>query len=75
VTRETHDVVDAALRLSTRERAEVIAKLIVSLDGEPDEDVEAAWAAEIERRARRVLAGEGEFEDWETIREQLRPGR
>lgn len=52
----------------------MIAKLIASLDGERDEDVEAAWAAEIERRARGVLAGEGEFEDWKKIREQLRPG-
>jgi len=74
VTRESHEVIDAALRLSTKERAEVIAKLIASLDGERDEDVEAAWAAEIERRARGVLAGEGEFEDWKKIREQLRPG-
>jgi putative addiction module component (TIGR02574 family) len=74
VSRESREVVDAALRLSPKERAEVIAKLLASLEGERDEDVEAAWAAEIEHRARRVLAGEGEFEDWETIREQLRPG-
>jgi hypothetical protein len=57
VTRESHAVIDAALRLSTKERAEVIAKLLATLEGEPDEDVEAAWAAEIERRARRVIAG------------------
>jgi putative addiction module component (TIGR02574 family) len=74
VTRESHEVIDAALRLSTKERAEVIARLLASLEGERDEDAEAAWAAEIEQRARRVLAGEGEFEDWETIRERLRPG-
>lgn len=66
-------MIDAALRLSTRERAEVIAKLLASLEGERDEDVEAAWAVELEQRARQVLAGKGEFEDWETIREQLRP--
>jgi hypothetical protein len=54
----------------SRERNEAIARI----ERERDEQIEAAWAAEIERRARRVLAGEGEFEDWEKIREQLRPG-
>lgn len=65
---------DAAMRLSTKERAEVVAKLLATLDGDREPDVEAAWAAEIERRARKALAGEGVFEDWESIREQLRPG-
>lgn len=73
MTRESHDVVDAALRLPPKQRAEVIARLLASLDGEVDNDVEAAWAVEIEHRARRVLNGEGEFEDWETIRDELRP--
>jgi putative addiction module component (TIGR02574 family) len=41
-----------ALRLSLDERAQLAADLIASIDGEPDEDAEAAWAAEIERRPR-----------------------
>jgi putative addiction module component (TIGR02574 family) len=72
MTRDSNQVLDAALRLTPKERAEVVAKLLATLDGD-DDDVEAAWAAEIERRARRVLAGEGEFEDWEDIRDGLRP--
>lgn len=40
-----------------------------------DKDIQAVWAAEIERRVRRVLRGEGRFEDWDDIREQLRPKR
>lgn len=73
MTRESRDVLGAAMKLPVKERAEVVAELLASLEGEADEDVEAAWAAEIERRARRAAAGEGDFEDWEAVRDQLRP--
>lgn len=66
-------LLDEALLLSVRDRAALAAELLASLDGADDEDVEAAWAAEIQRRAERVLAGEAEFEDWDTVREGLRP--
>ena len=33
-------------------------------------DVEAAWAAEIERRARRVMAGESAGIPWEDVRQR-----
>jgi putative addiction module component (TIGR02574 family) len=39
-----------ALQLPTKERAKLAGELLESLDDEPDEDVEAAWNAEIERR-------------------------
>jgi putative addiction module component (TIGR02574 family) len=61
-----------ALKLPTDKRAELAAELLRSLDGEPDEDVEAAWAAEIERRVRDVKAGKARFEDWEVIRDRAR---
>lgn len=59
-----------ALALPLEERADVAAELLASLDGtEPDSaDVEAAWAAEIERRARRVLAGDSLGIPWEEVR-------
>jgi hypothetical protein len=46
------------LELPTDERAAVVTELLASLDeAEPPagEDMKAAWAEEIERRARRVL--------------------
>jgi putative addiction module component (TIGR02574 family) len=61
-----------ALKLPTDKRAELAAELLRSLDGEPDEDVETAWAAEIERRVRDVEAGKARFEDWEVIRDRAR---
>ena len=56
---DVENVLVAALRLSTEERAAVAAELIQSLD-EPEqatERVEAAWAEEIQQRLVDVDAG------------------
>jgi len=63
-----------ALALSLEERADVAAELLASLDGPGAEDraaVQAGWAAEIERRARRVLTGKSVGEPWEDVRERI----
>ncbi len=60
-----------ALALPVADRADVAAELLASLDDtEADNpaEVEAAWAAEIERRARRVLAGESAGLAWNDVR-------
>jgi putative addiction module component (TIGR02574 family) len=60
-----------ALALPADERADVAAELLASLDEAPPDDpaeVEAAWAREIERRARRVMTGESTGEPWEDVR-------
>lgn len=60
-----------ALTLPLHERADVAAELLASLDdahAEHPAEVEAAWAAEIERRARRVIAGESAGVLWEDVR-------
>ena len=65
------EVLREALTLSVEERADVAAELLASLDEAPPDDpaeVEAAWAREIERRARRVMSGESAGEPWEDVR-------
>ena len=59
-----------ALTLPLEERADVAAELLASLDGGETDvaDVQAAWAAEIEKRARRVLAGDSSGRPWEDVR-------
>jgi putative addiction module component (TIGR02574 family) len=59
-----------ALGWSADERAEVATELLASLDEVETDiaDVEAAWAAEIERRAHRVLAGESSGIPWDEVR-------
>jgi putative addiction module component (TIGR02574 family) len=58
MSKTTDDILNKAKRLSTTERAELAAGLLASLDGEPEVDVEAEWAAEIQRRVERVRSGE-----------------
>ena len=65
------DLLREALTLPIAERADVAAELLASLDDAETEnrtEVEAAWAAEIERRARRVLSGESAGLPWEDVR-------
>jgi putative addiction module component (TIGR02574 family) len=71
MTSRANDLLREALTLPLDERADVAAELLASLDdaaAEHPADVEAAWAAEIERRARRVLAGETTGVRWEDVR-------
>ena len=60
-----------ALALPDAERAELAAELMASFDGPPDPDVEPAWAAEIERRAAKVLSGESQGVPWDEVRERI----
>ena len=71
MTSRAQELLREALSLPIDERADVAAELLASLDDVGSEDVasvEAAWAAEIERRARRVMAGESAGIPWEDVR-------
>ena len=70
MTDRAQEVLREALTLPVDQRADVAAELLASLDDADDDftDVESAWAAEIEKRARRVLAGESQGVPWEDVR-------
>jgi len=70
MTDRAQELLREALTLSVEQRADVAAELLASLhDAEPEiADVEAAWAIEIEKRARRVLAGKSQGIPWEDVR-------
>ena len=59
-----------ALRLSRSERARVVEELLFSLE-EPDDEVAAAWATELERRSRDVAEDRGHTIGWETVRAEI----
>jgi len=71
MSKTTDDILNNAMRLSTTERAELAAALLASLDGEPEDAVEAAWTAEIQRRVERVRSGEAKGRPWSEVRERL----
>jgi putative addiction module component (TIGR02574 family) len=67
-------VLQDALTLSEEERAEIAARLIESIEVGPEDDrveVEAAWAAEIERRCAALDAGITGTTDWADVRRQI----
>ena len=64
-------ILESALALSDKERAEIAAKLLDSLDGDPDAGAEAAWVDEITRRAERLEAGESKLVDGAQVRENM----
>ena len=71
MTSRAQEVLREALALPVDQRADVAAELLASLDEGPPSDqaeVEAAWAREIERRARRVMSGASPGEPWEDVR-------
>ena len=70
MTSRAQELLREALTLPSTERADVAAELLASLDDADAgiADVEAAWATEIEKRARRVLAGESTGIPWEDVR-------
>ena len=47
------------------------AEVDTSLDEAEDPDAAAAWTAELERRARRVLSGESQGIPWEDVRARI----
>ena len=70
---ELNQVIRDALELSDSERATLAGLLIESLEvaGEVDPGLEAAWAAETERRWREIESGDAKTIPWEEVRAKL----
>ncbi len=66
----TEELLVQVLRLPRRERARVAEELLSSLE-EPDEEVTAAWAGELERRSREVAEGTVQTVDWARVRAEI----
>jgi putative addiction module component (TIGR02574 family) len=71
MSRTFTDVWKEASELSEADRAALAGLLIESLEGEPDLDVEAAWATEIGKRVAELDAGTVKSIPWEEVRQRL----
>ena len=69
MTDATNRVLQQALELEPSERAALAAELLASLDAS-ENDVQSAWAAEIERRSRHAAEERGE--DWRVVFDDIR---
>jgi putative addiction module component (TIGR02574 family) len=71
MTKDAERLFHEALDLPESERAELAAQLLATLDGPADEDVDEAWAAEVERRCADLDAGRVATMDWEAVRKRI----
>jgi putative addiction module component (TIGR02574 family) len=70
VTTNAQKLFEQALTLAAKDRAELAAQLLASLD-EAEADVETAWAAEIERRAADARQNPADDEDWRVVLDEI----
>jgi hypothetical protein len=67
------EVLNAALTLSSDQRAEVAHKLLLSLESDDfDADVDIAWAEEIQRRRQAIRDGSVVLRDWNVALSEIR---
>jgi putative addiction module component (TIGR02574 family) len=72
MTHEANELLEKVLALPENERAELAGILISSLETTVDPDVDAAWQAEVARRAQEVEAGKVKTIPWEQVRQKGR---
>jgi putative addiction module component (TIGR02574 family) len=60
-----------ALTLPSQARAELAESLLESLDDEPSEGAEAAWAVEADRRLSDARAGRSKSSDFDEVLDRL----
>jgi putative addiction module component (TIGR02574 family) len=64
-------ILQEALTLSERERAEIAGALLESLEPSAEDDVEFAWREEVAARVAALESGEVETTPWEAIRDRF----
>jgi putative addiction module component (TIGR02574 family) len=62
------DILNAAVRLPEPDQIELATELLAHLEGEGDDGVDAAWAAEIERRTREIEHGSVKPIPWSAVK-------
>lgn len=71
MTSVARQLLDQLLVLPDEDRAELASELIASLDGPPDQDWDAKWLAELDRRSAAADATSEPAEEWSTVRDAL----
>jgi putative addiction module component (TIGR02574 family) len=69
--RDTDKLLAEVLELPLQDRADVAARILESLDGAGETDVDDAWVRELERRAQLVDSGDVVTSDWSVLRRRI----
>jgi putative addiction module component (TIGR02574 family) len=72
MTRHAKEIVDAAIKLAERDRVQIVEELLASLEPDSDDDVDVAWAAEVERRSQEIKQGVVRPIPWAAVKAQAR---
>ena len=67
----THELLESALQLPERDRADLAASLIESLDDSFDVDAQTAWAEEVRRRVADLDGGLVKTVPWGQARQVI----
>jgi putative addiction module component (TIGR02574 family) len=71
MSRAVQELYEKASELAPNDRAELAGLLLESIEEQSDEQVEEAWAAEIERRMAEFRAGRVKTISWSAVRARL----
>jgi putative addiction module component (TIGR02574 family) len=72
MTRPAKEIVNAAIKLAERDRLQIVEEILASLEPDKDDDVDAAWAAEVERRSQEIKQGIVRPIPWATVKAQAK---
>ena len=71
MTSSATNLLEQVLSLPERDRAEIAARLLESLDETDQDGVDEAWAQEIDRRYAALDNGEAVTSDWNEFRARI----
>jgi len=72
---ESQQLLQSALALPDSDRAEIAASLIHSLDSNSDENIDEAWAQEIQQRMESIDKGQVKLVPWDDVMLEMRDRR
>ena len=71
MTRRAEELVAEAMHLSVEERAQVVAHLLNTLEGDAADHVDESWRNEVRHRRNEYAKGEIMMEPWEHVEAEL----
>ena len=64
------EIYEEASELNEKDRAQLAGLLLESVESDPDQDVEQAWVAEIDRRLKSMDDGTATMIPWEEVKQR-----